>query len=86
MLGNLLDKALFTGLYNTVRLRNRNQRGLQQSGVQELTDERFYVYGNLALNDDALALDDVKDKIELLRVRTDGFRHFWFKSTVESFF
>ena len=27
----------------------------------------------------------MKDKIELLRVRTDGFRHFWFKSTVESF-
>ena len=47
--------------------------------MQELNDERFYIYANLAHSEELLAIDDIKDKVELLRVRTDGFRHFWFK-------
>ena len=52
-------------------------------GVQELNDERFYVYANLAnMQEVEAGLDDPKHKVELLRVRTDGFRHFWFKVLV----
>ena len=52
-------------------------------GVQELNDERFYVYANLAnMQELEAGMDDPKHKVELLRVRTDGFRHFWFKVLV----
>ena len=52
--------------------------------MQELNDERFYIYANLAHSDEQLAIDDIKDKVELLRVRSDGFRHFWFKVIIGS--
>ena len=52
-------------------------------GVQELNDERFYVFANLAnMQELDTGEDDPKHKVELLRVRTDGFRHFWFKVLV----
>jgi len=48
------------------------------AGVQEIEDEKYFIFANLC-HEESLDMNDAREKVELLRVRTDGNRHFWFR-------
>ena len=51
---------------------------LPVAGVQEIEDEKYFIFANLC-HEESLDMNDAREKVELLRVRTDGNRHFWFR-------